>query len=242
MPFLVSSKVVLFLTALTFARAYDILPYSTNVIVKNVLEIDYVVYADFRYWGRYDTFYDAANENYWDIMIGINLAAFIKAAPVITLFSQYQYSPDIELALFDVTPKAQLVMTRPDMALLLPDLLPFDMNIMAWVEYSFLSFILMHQSNMMMSLTSIANWLQQLLSGGTVYIPFYLSDLQYYGNPTYYNDPFLTFDMSTLINAIVDVIPSFTNTQMIYSKWLFGGQNATLTPSGVTPCWGPVEC
>jgi hypothetical protein len=134
-------------------------------------------------------------------MTGINVWAGLVQTTTFTFLNFYQYTSAIELAIFDVTPKIQLALKRIDQALLLMQ--PFDFNIMIWVDYLFLGWSIAHQNGANLPITSMLSWVQQLFTGGTEYFPFAWSDLVYYGNQSYYIDPFLSGDLSTLPDWLV---------------------------------------
>ena len=78
----------------------------------------------------------------WDMVVGINVWAGLVQNTVITLFNFYQYTSIVEVALFDLTPKVQLGTIRIDQALM--QKIPWDINLLMWVDYVFLGWIITH--------------------------------------------------------------------------------------------------
>ena len=213
------------------ARAYDLVPATQDPIYPGIFEVDYYIWADFQYWCRYDTYYDN-QPDVWDVMLGVDLYAYLKGQFTFTFFDVYQYTPEVEFALFDVTPKVQWGFVPLDMVLI--DGLAFDYNILVWVDVAFCALTIVHQHNMNMPMTSFIDWFVQLVEGGSEYYPFSVDDLQYYGNPSYYIDPFLSTDLAQFVNSLFgyEVLPPFTIYGIVlYQEWRFGTQSTVLTPS-----------
>ena len=163
----------------------------------------------------------------------------------ITLFDFYQYTSIIELALFDVTPKAQLGTVRIDQALI--EGIPWDINLLIWVDYVFLGWIITHVNNANLPITSFVSWIYQFFIGGKEYFPFALADLQFYANPSFYIDPFLSQDISILPDWIFyhlvpawgeNLFPSMTGQVVLVNQWILDVMtDTTLTPPLPSPCF-----
>ena len=201
-------KLSALIAILSLAKGYQVVPSSTWSY-SSLISVAYEVSADVKYWARFDSYYDGSDMNIWDIVGGLNLATAVKVPLTFTILDFYQYNPLIEFALFDLTPKVQLGIARPDLSLL--GKIPFDVNVFSWVDYTFLSWSIVHQNNLNLPITSLGGWLYQLFTGGMEYLPFSFSDLQFYGNASYYYDPVLSGDLSTIINMFVaGLLPGFT--------------------------------
>lgn len=240
------NKLILIALSAVSAMGLDLVPSATWNVLPGYVSLTYSTILDAKYWVRYDTYYDSAEASIWDTVFGINLWAALVQNTQITLFNFYQYTSIVELALYDVTPKVQLGIVRPDQAIV--QMLPFDMHLLMWVDYTALSWTIVHQNNANLPITSLFRWLYQV-GASNWYIPFvYPGDLQYYGNPSYYIDPFLSGDASMLPDWIFyhlvpawgeNLIPSLTGQFVMVNQWLLDIKTATvITPPGPTPCVG----